>query len=113
MPAVTLQKSAEEGQALYARAIEQLSDSSPDSSRLLAIMTANLVCDLLERQKLSAVAKTFLLTLAEKSSSLWAQVGEDSDRGKAWFRLVQSYQVCRRPPGYGSGRYARAVSIEP
>lgn len=114
VPAVTLQRSAEEGQTLYARAIGLLGElNCAQSNRLFAIMTANLVCDLLERQELSASAKAFLIVLAEMSSSLWASIGDDSDREKAWFRLVQSYQLCRRPTGYGSGRYPRAVSVEP
>jgi len=114
VPAITLQKSAEEGWVVFREAEALLAAvDSADTRRLFAVMTANLVCDLLERYELSATAKDFLVVLAEKSQGLWFQDGSDADREKAAFRLTQSYQACRKPEGYGSGRYTRYLWVEP
>jgi len=114
MPAATLQKSVEEGRLLYFEALELLDElDSPESRRLFSVVTANLVCDLLDRDALSAGEQQFLLILAEKSHNLWTREGDESDRRRAVFRLIQSYQACLRPENYATGRYPRYAWIKP
>jgi hypothetical protein len=114
VPAVTLQKSAEEGGRVLAEAFELLTMlDSAAVRRSFAVMTANLVCDLLERRKLSSSAQSLLIVLAEKSQRLWMQDGNEADWEKANFRLIQCYQRCREPKDYGSGRYPRYLWVDP
>jgi len=114
VPAVTLQKSAEEGLQLF-RESDALMEAidTIEARRLVAVMTANLVCDLLERYELSTAGRNLLVMLAEKSFALWSRDGNEEDRERAAFRLMQSYQACRKPQGFGSGRYPRYLWIEP
>ncbi|WP_176057066.1 hypothetical protein [Paraburkholderia sp. BCC1876] len=114
LPAITLQRSAQEGEEIFTEAIQlMVALDSRAQRRLFGVVTANLVCDLLERSTLSGGERNFLVTLAEKSYGIWSQEGDESDREKAGFRLVQCYQKCRMPENYGSGRYARFLFIEP
>jgi hypothetical protein len=114
LPAITLQRSVEEAETAFADAMHLLaSDNRREHRRLFGVVTANLVCDLLDRSALSAARQRLLVVLAEKSHALWLQEGGEVDREKAAFRLIQSYQKCRVPENYGSGRYPRYGSIEP
>ncbi|MBZ5789534.1 hypothetical protein K8353_05370 [Burkholderia contaminans] len=114
LPAITLQQSVAEAEAAFAEAMHLLASSDcREHRRLFGIVTANLVCDLLERSALSAARRRLLILLAEKSHAIWLQDGDETDREKAAFRLTQCYQKCRMPDNYGSGRYPRYLSIEP
>ena len=114
LPAITLQQSVAEAEAAFAEAMHLLaSGDCHEHRRLFGIVTANLVCDLLERTALSAGRRRLLILLAEKSHAIWLQDGDETDREKAAFRLMQCYQKCRMPDHYGSGRYPRYLSIEP
>ncbi|MCA8275656.1 hypothetical protein LGN17_24555 [Burkholderia sp. AU30280] len=114
LPAITLQRSAAEAETAFAEAMHLLaSNDCPAHRRLFGAVTANLVCDLLDRSALSAARRRLLVLLAEKSHALWLREGDETDREKSAFRLMQSYQKCRMPDNYGSGRYRRYESIEP
>ncbi|MCA8298662.1 hypothetical protein LGN19_33240 [Burkholderia sp. AU30198] len=114
LPAITLQRSVAEAETAFAEAMHLLASSDcHEHHRLFGVVTANLVCDLLDRSALSAARRRLLVVLAEKSHALWLQEGDETDREKAAFRLMQSYQKCRTPDNYGSGRYPRYGSIEP
>lgn len=114
VPAAILMGNPTHGLDIFGEALALL-PQSPDierHERLLGVMTANLTCDLIERQELSPEQKTILAIVAEKSFAIWQQVGNDFDREKASFRLTQAYIAVRKPAGYGSGRYARSANIE-
>jgi len=114
IPAITLQRSAHEGAKIFMEVIQLMTSmNSSAQNRLFGVVTANLACDLLERSTLSVAERNFLILLAEKSYYIWLREGDESDRERAVFRLVQCYQKCRIPENYGSGRYARYLSIEP
>jgi hypothetical protein len=114
LPAVTLQRSAEDGEGLLVDALQQVARADDASARrLLAVTAANLVCDLLDRSSLSASETDFLIRLAETSHVLWQRDGDAGDREKSDFRLLESYQRRRKPRDYDSGRYPRQHWIEP
>ncbi|WP_423395364.1 hypothetical protein [Burkholderia sp. LMG 21824] len=114
LPAITLQRSVAEAETAFAEAMHLLASNDCQAHRrLFGVVTANLVCDLLDRSALSAARRRLLVLLAEKSHALWLREGDETDREKSAFRLMQSYQKCRMPDNYGSGRYRRYESIEP
>ncbi len=114
LPAITLQRSVAEAETAVAEAMHLLASNDCHAYRkLFGVVTANLVCDLLDRSALSAARRRLLIVLAEKSHALWLQEGDETDREKSAFRLMQSYQKCRMPENYRSGRYPRYGSIEP
>jgi hypothetical protein len=117
LPAAALQVGADAGDALLSQALEQIDqiepmDSGMEPRRLLAIVTANLGCDLLERYALDEDMKRLLLRVALTSVDLWHRVGDAHDRERADYRLALSRVRLSEPAGNGSGRYARYQFIE-
>lgn len=113
-PAAILMSDPKLGVDIFAEALvllPQLRDIARHE-KLFGVMTANLTCDLIERNELSSEQKTILAIIAEKSFAIWQRIGDDFDKEKASFRLTQAYLAVRKPMGYGSGRYVRSVNIE-
>ena len=113
--ALALQRPIEFAFQVYEEAEKLLEKLKEDREQrlLFAVMTANLTCDLLEWKEFTQKEIQFLLLVAEKSRTLWAQDGNPSDCDRATFRLLQSYQLSLRPQNYGSGRYPRFHWIKP
>lgn len=113
-PAAILRGDPAHGATIYSEALALLPllADMPRHERLLGVMTANLICDLVERSELLTSQQSILLIIAEKSYAIWQRIGDATDRDKASFRLAQSYMAVRKPAGYGSGRYLRSLNIE-
>jgi len=110
MPALALHEPADRA----ARALEDaeiLLMNGDGDRRLLAVVTANLICDLLERYDLKPGQRDFLTVISERSGDLWHDIGGAADKAAADYRLLQVRLLEQRPLGYGSGRYARSTSI--
>lgn len=114
LPAAALQVGPDAGGTLLSLALEQLDrvDANAMPHRLLAIVTANLACDLLERYALDDDMKQLLLRVALTSADLWTRIGDEHDKQRAEYRLALSRVRLSEPAGNGSGRYARYRCID-
>jgi len=115
LPAAVLQIGAGAGRSLLAQALDMLEATNAGDAyrRLLAIVTANLSCDLFERYELPAAMKELMVSIAETGKTLWCEIGDDRDRDRAEYCLSLSRLRAHEPVGNGSGRYPRYQFIEP
>jgi hypothetical protein len=114
LPAASLQIGPDAGGTLLSQALDQLApmDADPKPHRLLAVVTANLGCDLLERHALDDDMKQLLLRVALTSVAQWQRVGDAHDRQRAEYRLALSRVRLAEPADNGSGRYARYQYVD-
>ena len=114
LPAATLQIDASAGQALLSQvmALLDMIGSEAAERRLVAVVTANLTCDIVQKYELPADMRALLLRVAKTSHELWNLVGDASDRSRSAYRLSLAYVRSDEPVGNGSGRYPRFSHIE-
>lgn len=114
LPAATLQIDASAGQALLSQVITLLEMIGPEAPerRLVAIVTANLTCDIVQRYELPTDMRALLLRVAKTSHELWNDVGDASDKSRSAYRLSLASVRADEPVGNGSGRYPRSRHVE-
>lgn len=114
LPAATLQIDASAGHALLSQVIALLEMIGPEAAerRLVAVVTANLTCDIVQRYELPEDMRALLLRIAKTSHELWNVVGDASDKSRSDYRLSLAQVRANEPVGNGSGRYPRFSHIE-
>ncbi|AJC23064.2 hypothetical protein [Pandoraea pulmonicola] len=114
LPAATLRVSAQAGGALLSQLKDrvEVAGSAIDRRRLLAVVTANLMCDIVQRYELPHDMRCLLLEIAELDQALWSRIGEPSDIARSAYRLALARVRYDEPSGNGSGRYPRFLNIE-